>query len=62
MQHSRLPSSVVLLPQFVEHSVYAVSGNLASDPSQPREGGSLPLPGVFLVSRALTVVLAISDI
>lgn len=59
MQHSGLPSSVVLLPQFVEHSIYAVSGSLASDLSQPRERGSLPLPGVFLVSRVLTVLRSV---
>lgn len=59
MQHSGLPSSVVLLPQFVEHSIYAVSGSLASDLSQTRERGSLPLPGVFLVSRVLTVLRSV---
>lgn len=50
---------MVLLPQFVEHSIYAVSGSLASDLSQPRERGSLPLPGVFLVSRVLTVLRSV---
>lgn len=43
------------LPQFVEPSVYAVGGGLASRLSEPREGGSLPPPGVFLVSTVLTV-------
>lgn len=58
MQPSRLPSSVALLPQLVAHSVGAVSGSLDSDLSQPREGGSPPLPGVF-VSRVQIVLQSV---